>query len=68
MNRLATIVKAFNKLTSEEKLQLKNWLAHILSEEIKDEVITEKNKRFFKRDFWHRLISLYYNNIPKMQS
>ncbi|MGL4344942.1 MAG: hypothetical protein ACRCTE_07085 [Cellulosilyticaceae bacterium] len=36
MSRLATIVKAFNKLTSEEKLELKNWLANTLSEEIKD--------------------------------
>nr|WP_307992107.1 Rpn family recombination-promoting nuclease/putative transposase [uncultured Niameybacter sp.] len=36
MNRLATIVKAFNKLTEEEKLELKNWLSNTLSEEIKD--------------------------------
>lgn len=36
MNRLATIVKAFNKLTPEEKLELKNWLANTLSEGIKD--------------------------------
>ena len=36
MNRLVTIVKAFHKLTAEEKLELKNWLAHTLSEEIKD--------------------------------
>ncbi|MHC1749614.1 MAG: Rpn family recombination-promoting nuclease/putative transposase [Cellulosilyticaceae bacterium] len=36
MNRLASIVKAFNKLTDEEKLELKNWLANTLSEEIKD--------------------------------
>lgn len=36
MHRLATIVKAFNKLTAEEKLELKNWLANTLSEEIKD--------------------------------
>ena len=35
VNRLATIVKAFNKLTAEEKLELKNWLANTLSEEIK---------------------------------
>ena len=36
MNRLVTIVKAFHKLTAEEKLELKNWLANTLSEEIKD--------------------------------
>lgn len=36
MSRLAIIVKAFNKLTSGEKLELKNWLANTLSEEIKD--------------------------------
>lgn len=36
MNRLVTIVKFFSKLTEEEKLELKNWLANTLSEEIKD--------------------------------
>lgn len=35
MNRVATIVKAFNKLTEEEKVELKNWVSHTLSEEIK---------------------------------
>lgn len=35
MNRLAIIVKAFNNLTAEEKLALKNWLVNTLSEEIK---------------------------------
>lgn len=36
MDRLVTIVKAFSKLTLEEKLELKSWLANTLSEEIKD--------------------------------
>lgn len=36
MHRLVTIAKAFSKLTAEEKLELKNWLANTLSEEIKD--------------------------------
>lgn len=36
MNRLVTVVKAFNKLTIEERLELKNWLSNTLSEEIKD--------------------------------
>lgn len=35
MDRLATITKAFNKLTEEEKLELKKWLANTLNEEIK---------------------------------
>ncbi len=36
MDRLVTIVKAFGKLTLEERLELKSWLANTLSEEIKD--------------------------------
>lgn len=43
MNRLATIVKAFNKLAPEEKLELKNWLANTLSEEIKDVALSILN-------------------------
>lgn len=43
MNRLATIVKAFNKLVPEEKLELKNWLANTLSEEIKDVALSILN-------------------------
>lgn len=49
VSRLATIVKAFNKLTAEEKLDLKNYLANTLSKEMKEEGKTklpiEKNKR-----------------------
>lgn len=36
ISRLVTIVKAFNKTTAEEKLELKKWLANTLGEEIKD--------------------------------
>lgn len=41
MDRLVTIVKALGKLTSEEKLELKSWLANTLNEEIKEEAKLE---------------------------
>lgn len=39
LKRLATIVKAFDNLTSAERLELKNWLSRTLNDEIKDVAI-----------------------------
>lgn len=48
MNRLPTIVKAFNKLTIEERLELRNWLSNTLSKEIKEDAIERGTSKEIK--------------------